>query len=64
MQQCLSTIAAKRFRIWPVAEIGAVRYPGSTEQSLKSCDSQPSSPPLAIPGVVVRALFIFLSKPI
>jgi hypothetical protein len=34
-----------------VAEIGAIRYPGSTELPLKICDSQPSRPPLAIPGV-------------
>jgi len=42
---------AQRFRVWTVAEIGAVRCPGSTELPLKNYDSQPSSPPLAIPGV-------------
>ena len=47
----------QRFRVWTVAEIGAVRYPGGTELPLKSCDSQPSSPLLAIPGVGGSALF-------
>jgi len=49
---------AKRFRVWTVAEIKAVRYPGSTELPLKGYDSQPSSPPLAISGVSHRKLFI------
>jgi len=48
---------AKRFRVWTVAEIKAVRYPGSTELPLKGYDSQPSRPPLAIPGVVSWGIF-------
>ena len=59
LNQWLSVFnAAQRFRVWPVAEIGAVTCPGSTELPLKSCDLQPSSPPLAIPGV--GASFIIL----
>jgi hypothetical protein len=56
---CVLFLLAKRFRVWTVAEIGAVRYPGRTELPLKICDSQPSSPPLAIPGVGNSCLLDF-----
>ena len=40
---------------------GAVRHPGSTRLPLKSCDSQPSSPPLAIQGVGAVLISYFIN---